>query len=110
MLLLDASSLHSDSKNSAVATDTCTYRLQWIGAASSQPPSYCQYPPGYLPFDQEKIYLRRLAASLWFRVDTYQSIVRRKPSANFTCGSQPSNFLVKELSATRFRGPVGISG
>src|SRR3989338_1603255 len=40
----------------------------------------------------------------------YQSRVRCKPSTNFTRGSQPSSFFAKELSATRFRGPVGILG
>ena len=29
---------------------------------------------------------------------------------NFTSGSQSSSFLARLLSATRFSGPVGISG
>src|SRR5712692_7682640 len=43
-------------------------------------------------------------------VDEYQSVVRRRPSINFTLGSHPSSFLAREPSATRFRGPVVISG
>ena len=45
-----------------------------------------------------------------FFVRKYQSMVRCRPSMNFTCGSQPSSFRARELSATRFIGPVGISG
>src|SRR5579863_7760986 len=33
--------------------------------------------------------------------ETYQSIVRWRPSINFTFGSHPSSFFASELSATR---------
>lgn len=46
----------------------------------------------------------------WSFVEKYQSIVRRRPSMKLTLGSHPSSFLARELSATRFSGPVGISG
>src|SRR6267142_2457774 len=37
-------------------------------------------------------------------------MVRFNPSRNRTFGSHPRSFLASELSATRFSGPVGISG
>src|SRR4029077_4483502 len=53
----------------------------------------------------------RISWTLSFFFDAkYQSIVRRSPSRNITCGSQPISFFARALSATRFTGPVGMSG
>ena len=43
-------------------------------------------------------------------VEKYQSIVRRRPSMKLTFGSHSRSFRPRLLSATRFSGPVGISG
>src|SRR5262249_24792905 len=43
-------------------------------------------------------------------VAKYHLIVWCSPSTNFTCDVQPRSFVASVLSATRFMGPVGISG
>ena len=53
---------------------------------------------------------RICCTSLRSLVEKYQTMVVRSPSMNLTFGSHPSNFLASKLSATRFIGPVGISG
>src|SRR5271154_544037 len=43
-------------------------------------------------------------------VAKYQSMVLRSPARKGVFGSQPISFFASALSATRFTGPVGISG
>ncbi len=54
-----------------------------------------------LDYRSNKMVPREEATSCLFRLEKYQSIVRRRPSLKLTFGSQPKSCLAKELSETR---------
>src|SRR6266568_6388908 len=86
----------------------------WLPLGSHRRRSRCpDRRPGYLPavrLRSVSILSTARLTSRGFLVAKYQSIVRRRPLRNMMAGSHPSKRLAKALSATRFMGPVGISG
>src|ERR1700678_2296873 len=100
---------HSETQSETTDRDGKTERRKKRHNKSDQIGMY-GYHCSHSGYRAVSIFSRTARTCSFCLVAKYQSMVLRKPSRKGVFGSQPISFFARALSATRFTGPVGMSG